>query len=87
MIRALKLERSRRAIFAGGFMMVRVSFVIVPPGSVYHSAKSKVVIGNTREGTATTWYAAALGWVEKVQRSDSQDIREEDRAVGYELAR
>ncbi|HEY0381115.1 MAG TPA: hypothetical protein VGC72_02840 [Candidatus Elarobacter sp.] len=43
--------------------------------------------GNTWEGTATTWYAPALGWVVQVKRSDSQGIREEDRAVGYELAR
>lgn len=42
--------------------------------------------GNTWEGTATTWYAPALGWVVKVQRSDNQGIREEDRAIGYELA-
>jgi hypothetical protein len=42
--------------------------------------------GNTWEGTATTWYAPALGWVVKIQRSDSQGIREEDRAVSYELA-
>ena len=42
--------------------------------------------GNTWEGTATTWYAPALGWVVQVKRSDNQGIREEDRAVGYELA-
>ncbi|HWT04363.1 MAG TPA: hypothetical protein VN224_01270 [Xanthomonadales bacterium] len=43
--------------------------------------------GNTWEGTATTWYAPALGWVVKVTRSDSRGIREDDRAVGYELAK
>ena len=43
--------------------------------------------GNHWEGTATTWYAPALGWVVKVQRSDTQGVREEDRAVSYVLAR
>lgn len=42
--------------------------------------------GNTWEGTATTWYAPKLGWVVKVKRSDNQGIREEDTAVGFELA-
>ena len=32
------------------------------------------------------WYAPALRWVVKVQRFDNQGVREEDRAVSYELA-